>query len=125
ELGIIADVIVRLVEPVAQNNEHRVILSKLDDVPEPRRQQKRPIAAVQRKDIFLSTVLTYHLDGAIDADHELRPAPVRVAAPLRTSRRCQGEHALDPERYLRRSFSHHYLAIRSRVPRQVNETRVG
>jgi len=97
-------------------------LPKRDGVPQPRRHEKRLIAAAEGKRVFASAVFANDLDGTVDADHELRPAPMRVAAARRAGRRGQGEHPLDPERYLRRSFGHHHFPIRARMPRQVNET---
>ncbi len=97
-----------------------LFLPKLDGVPQAWRHEKCPIAAVERKRIFLSAVLANDLDGAIDADHELRAAPMSVAAALRTGRRCQSKHALDPERYLLCDLSHNHFAIPSRVTRQID-----
>jgi len=49
---------------------------------------------------------------------------MRVATAFGARWRLQSEDAFDPERHLRRGFSHNYFAVRSRVPRQVDEVRI-
>jgi hypothetical protein len=54
----------------------------------------------------------------------LRAQSMRVTATCGTGWRRQRKHALDPKGHLRRGFSHDNFAVRSRVPWQMDETRI-
>src|SRR5262249_19057702 len=108
----------RLISTIAENDEHRVVLSEFHGVPKPGRHENRVFAALERKPAFVSAIFADDIYGAVDADHELRAQLMRVAAARGAGRSRQSKHALDPEWYLRCSFSHDNFAVGSRVPRQ-------
>jgi hypothetical protein len=85
---------------------------------------KREAAAIEREGTLGKPIIADDLNGAMDADHELRTAPVGVFAPLGVQRGTHREKASTCERYMG-SFCHHHLAIVAGIVRKLQQSGIG
>ncbi len=120
---MLANVIVRFINMVAKHDEHRLVLPELYGVPKSGWHQKRSIAAIERTRIVVSAAST--VLAIYDLCQRRRRCRLRrraSSACLPWRRRPAPNAAAMPERDLCRDPRHNHFAVRSRVPRQFDET---
>jgi hypothetical protein len=78
------------------------------------------ITSIERENSFIRAVVTANIDGAMDADYELRATTVRMIASVRSQRGRQRKHARNVKRHLCSGLRDDNRPIRARKTRQFN-----